>query len=361
VAETGKAETGKTASSSPATAALPAYVPGLDGLRAVAVVLVFLFHARVPGFGAGFFGVDLFFVLSGYLITDLLMAEIARSGRVDLIRFLSRRSLRLLPALVAMLLVFVALAPHFPEVVENPALQALLAFAYVSDYSFALIGLPDQIGHTWSLAVEAKFYLIWPFLLALILRWTGQAEAWKVIAVLVLLATAWRISNVRFVAGWDITYYRFDTRLSGLLVGATLAALIRSGAIRPVVDRLVWLVPVPIAAAMLVPMEWGDKVLLSLGCSLVELAAAVVILAVLFRPGGLVRGLGHPLLAGLGKLSYGVYLWHYPVIRWLRPEMDWPGVLAVGFLVSLALAWLSYVTVERLARQRRERPVAVRT
>ena len=357
----------KTAPSSPVTAAFPAhvpgpaYVPGLDGLRAVAVVLVFLFHARVPGFGAGFFGVDIFFVLSGYLITDLLLAEIARSGRVDLMRFLVRRSLRLLPALVAMLLAFVALAPFFPEVPEQAALQALLAFTYVADYSAALTGMPDELIHTWSLAVEAKFYLAWPLILLLILPWTGQAEAWKVLAVLALAATVWRIGSVRFVAGWDVTYYRFDTRLSGLLVGATLAAMIRSGAVRSVVDRLLWLVPVPVAAMLLVPMEWGDKRLLTWGCSLVELAAAVVILAVLFRPRGLIRGLGHPLLAGLGKLSYGFYLWHYPVIRWLRPEMDWPGVLAVGFLVSLGLAWLSYVTVERLARQRRGQPLAIRS
>jgi peptidoglycan/LPS O-acetylase OafA/YrhL len=351
----------KIAQSVPVVSASAAYVPGLDGLRAVAVVLVFLFHARVPGFGAGFFGVDLFFVLSGYLITDLLMAEIARSGRVDVLRFLSRRSLRLLPALVMMLVAFVALAPLFPEVPDRPALQALLAFAYVADYSFVLIGLPDEIGHTWSLAVEAKFYLVWPLILLLVLRKVRPTEVWKVIALLALVATVWRIGNVRFVSGWDISYYRFDTRLSGLLVGATLAGLIRSGAMRPPVDWLVWLAPVPVAALLLVPMEWGDKVLLSWGCTLVELAAAVVILAVLFRPVGLVRALGHPLLAGLGKLSYGFYLWHYPVIRWLRPEMDWPGVLVVGFAASLGLAWLSYVTVERLARQRRRRPEAMRS
>lgn len=223
---------------------------------------VFLLHARVPGFGAGFFGVDLFFVLSGFLITDLVLAEIGRSGTVDLPRFLWRRVLRLVPALA----VFVALAPRFPETLADAALQALVTLAFVSDYTAALA------------------------------------------------ATLWRIDNVWFVAGWDITYYRFDTRLSGLLVGAALAALVRS---------------------------WS-------GC-LVELAVV----------GRRWLGwLGHPLLAWIGRLSYGIYLWHYPVIRGLRSEMDWPGGAGLGFVVSLGLAWLSYVTVEALARRRRPVPVA---
>jgi peptidoglycan/LPS O-acetylase OafA/YrhL len=334
------------------------YVAGLDGLRAVAVVLVFLFHAKVPGFGAGFFGVDVFFVLSGFLITSLLMEEAAKTGTIRIGHFLWRRVLRLAPALVAMVAVFVLLAPHFPVAVKAPYLQSIFALSYLSDYSSAFIfGHRGELSHTWSLSVEAKFYLVWPVLLILILRKSGQADAWRAILFAAAIATLWRMANAAVLPDWNITYYRFDTRLSGLLLGAALAAVLWSSQGQRVVQMAARMLVIPAITLLLLPLAWGDRLLLVFGCSLVELASAIAILAVVGQSVTWIGFLGLPALAWLGRLSYGLYLWHYPVIRWMRPDWDWHGIVLVGFPVALALAWLSHVTLERFVLRFREKRV----
>lgn len=334
------------------------YIAGLDGLRAVAVVLVFLFHAKVPGFGAGFFGVDVFFVLSGFLITSLLLEEVAATGAINFTRFIRRRLVRLVPALVVMVLTFALLAPFFPDVVEAPYIQSILALSYLSDYGSALLVQTGELSHTWSLAVEAKFYLIWPVFLLCVLRRVGLAKAWRVILLAAFIATSWRILNAVFVQGWNVSYYRFDTRLSGLSLGAALAAVLWSSHGQRLVQRAAGLVILPCLALLLLPMAWGDTRLLVIGCTLVEVGSAVVILAVLGQSGRWVQFMALPLISGLGRLSYGFYLWHYPIIRWMRDDWDWPVIAVVAFPLALLLAWLSHVTVERFAlRFRGERAI----
>ncbi len=336
---------------------LAGHLPALDGIRAVAVMLVFLFHAKVPGFSAGFLGVDVFFVLSGFLITGLLLTEVERKGSLDYPAFLRRRTVRLMPALLVMVAVFVGLAGIFPVEPAKPAFQAALAVLYLADYGVAFADMPDELSHAWSLAVEAKFYLIWPAVVLALTKRIPAERLWTAFALLALIATLWRAGNAVFLSGWDITYYRFDTRLSGLLAGAALAAALRAG----VADRLRGLAPVLtvllFAALAVTPMQWGDKGLLIWGCAISEAATIGLIVVVVGRPGIIARGLSVWPLVGLGRLSYGVYLWHYPVIRGLRPLVDWPGVAVLGFAVSLVLAWLSFVTVERAAAAYRARPL----
>lgn len=334
------------------------YIPGLDGLRAIAVLWVLLFHAQVPGFSAGFLGVDVFFVLSGFLITSLLMAEIERTGSVRFAAFLMRRAVRLFPALIAMLVVFVMLAGTYPTAPPLPLLQAVLAATYMSDYGVAVFDIPREISHTWSLAVEAKFYLFWPFVLVFLLRRVGLADAWRFIALAALAATVWRFVNFAYLPDWNLAYYRFDTRLSGLLLGGALAAALRSAHAERLVRNLRTTAILLVPGLALISRGWGDPVLITWGCSLVEVATAATILAVIARPDGPVRVLTSPVLVGLGRLSYGIYLWHYPVFRWMREDYAWSSVLLVGGAISLALAWLSFVTIERFALRFRMRPAA---
>jgi peptidoglycan/LPS O-acetylase OafA/YrhL len=192
--------------------------PAFDGLRALAVGLVILHHARVPWLDGGALGVDIFFVLSGYLITSLLMQEIHATGGIAVVRFLVRRALRLMPPFLVLLLATLLLGPVFwPN--ENLGLVVAIAGIYLADYASAFFGDLSVLAHTWSLSVEEHFYLVWPIAIAGLARWTPAARPQLLLAVFVA-ATLWRLGNAAVFPDIDLTYYRFDTRLSGLLIGA---------------------------------------------------------------------------------------------------------------------------------------------
>ena len=314
-----------------------AYLPALDGLRAIAVLLVLAYHARAPFAPGGFIGVDLFFVLSGFLITRLLFAEQDRSGRIDIGRFYLRRLRRLYPALLLMLAAHLLVAPRiWPEL--DHVRDTLLAGTYVANWSIVAIQAPVVLSHTWSLAVEEQFYLLWPLLIA----WLPQQHRVRVLVGLFLVATLWRVAaGLVGIPGWAV-YLRFDTRLSGMVLGACIAAL-------PIVvthpKRWIWTGLVAVAAITLWA-RWLDPTYLRVGITLSELAAAVLIIGALHHPGVLAR----PTLAWIGRLSYGMYLWHYPLMRAVRDDWHWATTFVVGTALSILLAWLSHRTVERWLR-----------
>lgn len=340
----------------PVSRGLP-YNPALDGLRGVAIVLVIFSHAYVPLFDGAFFGVDLFFVLSGFLITTLLLIEHEQTGRLALRRFYWRRLLRLMPALAVFLLTYCLVAPLVWPELDDIYSDALVSILYLADYGIAFFDSPDTLLHMWSLSVEEHFYLLWPLVLLLILRLTPRGQRWWPIALLWLLGTLWR-------AGWVLegqvfykVFFRFDTRFSGLMAGALLATLMwerpdwMTRARRRLLPHALWL---PLALPLLLELGWKNNHALLWGISLVE-AAAVVILIAVQRQRGLVHTmLAAPLLVQLGRLSYGIYLWHYPVVRYLREAYDWPIVLALGLPISCLLAALSLHTIERWALRWRD-------
>lgn len=304
------------------------YIPELDGLRAVAVVAVVLFHADPSGpFSGGFVGVDLFFVLSGFLITSILAAEWKAAGSIDLWRFYRRRFLRLMPALLFLLAVYLVVAPlAWPG--HPHGRDALLTGLYLSDYSYAFWQAPFYLQHTWSLAVEEQFYLLWPLLLVPLLK-TKRPLLWLGIAWLAV--TVWRAS----FTDWTDYYYRFDTRGSGLLLGAMLAFVrFRAGPMLGYASLgllgLIFLIG-NIAAAMLF-------------ISPTELAAAALILAPL-------PFLANPALVWTGKISYGIYLWHFPIAYALRSELPFAFTAPLTLALSIGCAALSFYTVEAWARR----------
>jgi peptidoglycan/LPS O-acetylase OafA/YrhL len=321
------------------------HVAALDGLRGAAVCAVIAFH-----FGwirGGFVGVDVFFVLSGFLITAILHAEWTGSGRIDIAAFLAKRGLRLLPPLVLCGSGYAALcvAGGRPEDIAAPGLAALTgAMNYAAAYG--LVG-ENPLGHTWSLAVEAQFYLVWPFLLAWLCRALSARAVVAAVAALAVAVTAWRIAvSLRYgQASVDFTYRALETRADALLIGAALALLVRQG------WRCASGAPFALAGLLIVAVLWrvppGNVAFHAVGFTAVAAAAACVVGYLADPAPSTIRSaFAHPALVYLGRISYGLYLYHYPILSAL--ERSGAGHVApVAVPVTLAAAMLSYHLVER--------------
>lgn len=318
------------------------YSPALDGIRAVAVLAVVAFHAKAPFAAGGWLGVDVFFVLSGYLITRLLMAEIEAQGRIDVPRFYMRRLLRLYPTMVLMLAAFLLVAPRLlPDI--PAAREAALTALYLSDYSLAFWRTPVVLMHTWSLAVEEHFYLLWPLVLPAVLR---ARRPLVVLLAAYAAATLWRVVNLYWL-GWDATYFRFDTRLSGLIFGCMLP-FVRFDLAR--YRMLGWLA----LAALLLTVTIRQTPALILPPLVAEVAAGAVILSASRSHAH--AFLGSAPMAYLGKLSYGIYLWHLPPLYWCWTQgYPWQTNVVVSLGLALPLAAASYhlldVPMQRVRRR----------
>ena len=349
------------------------YRPALDGLRALAVIAVFAYHAEVGWARAGFLGVDVFFVLSGYLITALLLAERRRDGRIDLRRFWMRRARRLLPAVLVLLAaVAVAVPVLAPDQASRIRADLLAALGYVSNWwlivgeqsYFEAAGRPPLLQHLWSLAVEEQFYLLWPPVLALAVRRRPHRRLVKPLLAAVAVSALLMALLFRPYADPSRVYYGTDTRALALLLGAALAAattrwqlvdqLRRRGRASLEVLGIVGLAGLGWAIAN---VNEFDPWLYRGGFTAAAVGAAAVV-AASARPGPpilLGRVLGTRPLVWIGRRSYGIYLWFWPVLMVTRPDLDVPlhgaPLLALRAALTVTLAALSYRFVELPARR----------
>lgn len=363
------------------------YLPGLDGMRAVAVIAVLVYHAGAAWLPGGFLGVDVFFVLSGYLITSLLLAEWRARGRVDLKRFWLRRARRLLPALYLVLAATLAYAVVFlPEEVAGLREDVLAALGYVTNWYlifanesyFEAVGRPSLLKHLWSLAVEEQFYLLWP------LVFLGTAAAWRRRRAFFVAAGGAAASALLMAALYvpdadpSRVYYGTDTRASALLIGAALAFVwapwrtgrrsfvYSDGRTRYFRRRWGWISPAffdLVGLCSLLALLWFflnageyDPFLYRGGFAGAALVTAALVAAVVHPRSRLNAGvLGRQPLRWIGQRSYGIYLWHWPVFMVTRPELDVPldgwRLFALRMAATLALAELSYRFVETPVRR----------
>lgn len=343
------------------------HIAALDGLRALAVAAVVVSHAWGSAMPGGWVGVDVFFVLSGYLITTILLGEHARSGRIQLGRFYLRRALRLLPALgAAIVFAVVVAALLWPRSAADTDREALAAIAYVANWAVVAGSFRSGLlTHTWSLSIEEQFYLLWPILLLILLRAGGRRVAlWSTLAI-VAAVVAHRLTGV------SGAYFRTDTRADSLLVGCAVALAASEG----LLDRIpAWCTRAAaacgaVALAVVAARVAQPTTVLAegFGYTLVAIAAATLVVAAAERPCAvLVRALSAPPLVWVGRRSYGVYLYHPVCIAIVSASaLGAHGSLTLlaGAPLTLAVAAVSYRYLEqpflRLKDRPRSQPAAV--
>ena len=329
----------------------------IEGLRALAILLVVAVHAQVPGVRGGFIGVDVFFVISGYLITGLLAAEITRTGKVDFVRFYARRIRRLLPAVFTMTLVTLAAGAAILSPLEFVRLgkSAIATASYVSNAWFLLNSVdyfsPDlsayPLIHTWSLAVEEQFYFVWPLLMFLCLRRRRSARDLIMpfcgVFLLSLVASVWFTRTHQQVA-----FYSSPTRAWEFAAGG-MATLVSGERLRRALGHpaMGW-----IGGAMIVGTGFWlspDYPFPGIVALIPVIGTVLVLIAGAVNPGkGFSAVIQHRFFRKIGVLSYSWYLWHWPILvfgRLLIPaRSEW---VSIGLaLLSLGFAWVSYVVIE---------------
>jgi peptidoglycan/LPS O-acetylase OafA/YrhL len=354
--------------SSPSRSGRLGYLPGLDGLRALAVSAVFLHHAGV--LDGGFLGVDVFFVISGFLITALAVGEIERNGRLGLGAFWGRRARRLLPALFALCAAVVVWAAFADDPVESLRREVAATILYVANWDrvregyeyFAAYEEPSLLEHTWSLAIEEQFYVVWPLLIvgavvtARRLRWPIRTVVAATALIGAIASVGWSWWLAADGASLNRLYFGTDTRAIGLAIGCVAGCVLARGPSTG--ERDVGRTEAALAfagtltlAVMMATVDGRERWLYQWGFPLAAAASIAVVIAATGR-GPIARVLSVRPLALIGRVSYGVYLWHWPVIVVLdheRTGLSGPMLGGLWMATTAALTTISWLLVERRA------------
>ena len=345
------------------------YITGLDGIRAIAVIMVLAYHLKLALFKSGFLGVTVFFVLSGYLITGILISEVEEEGTIDLKNFWLRRIRRLVPAVMSMAVVIIFVSAVVNRVIFTKGCKDFLAsvlgfnnwwqiFNKVSYFEAA--GVPSPFTHCWSLAIETQFYLIYPLILLGIYklvksRGEGRANRGLLFAGVTLLLAL--ISVILMIVLFDPqqdasrAYYGTDTRAFSLLFGALLAILwdyrMVPRRLSASVNMVLGSVSFAVLLVMTIAINGSSNFWYRGGQFVGTILTVLVIYTVLGRKTWLSRFLSNPVLKWIGDRSYSIYLWHYPIILLISKgiKASW-WITLIEIVLSVVLAELSYRFIE---------------
>ena len=345
------------------------YITGLDGIRAIAVIMVLAYHLKLALFKSGFLGVTVFFVLSGYLITGILISEVEEEGTIDLKNFWLRRIRRLVPAVMSMAVVIIFVSAVVNRVIFTKGCKDFLAsvlgfnnwwqiFNKVSYFEAA--GVPSPFTHCWSLAIETQFYLIYPLILLGIYklaksRGEGRAKRGLLFAGVTLLLAL--ISVILMIVLFDPqqdasrVYYGTDTRAFSLLFGALLAILwdyrMVPRRLSACVNMVLGSVSFAVLLVMTIAINGSSNFWYRGGQFVGTILTVLVIYTVLGRKTWLSRFLSNPVLKWIGDRSYSIYLWHYPIILLISKgiKASW-WITLIEIVLSVVLAELSYRFIE---------------
>lgn len=336
------------------------YVPELDGMRGFAILAVMLFHAGVPFLNGGFIGVDIFFVLSGFLITSLIINEYDATSRLNLKNFYVRRLLRLGPALLVLLLIFSFLSVVFlsKDKAQANLVDSLISLFYMSNWARAFsIHPPDYLGHTWSLSIEEQFYILWPPTLLALLRTFDNR--WIIAFVAFLIAmSSWmlRIYLIHFGVSFERLYNGLDTRADTLMIGCVLGIILSAGLLSNRVQLILskWismLSPVAILSLILISlnMTWKNNQLYFWVFFAVEILTATLILHLFINRNSVIHKIfSMRCIVWIGSISYGLYLWHYPIfVAMVRLKFSRLEVITYGFIMTFVVSTLSFYILEK--------------
>ncbi|PFH87142.1 acyltransferase family protein [Bacillus sp. AFS088145] len=343
------------------------YMAGLDGLRALAVLSVILYHLNFSWASGGFLGVTVFFVLSGYLITDLLIAEWSTNQRIDLKSFWYRRAKRLLPGMFTLLLIVIAFVSLFKSsMIGNLKQDSIAAIFYYSNWWYIFHHLsyfesfanPSILNHFWSLAVEEQFYIIWPILTLLGLKYIKNKDRLFLYTLVGAIVSA-LLMAILFHPGSDPSrvYYGTDTRAFSLLIGASLALVWPSRKLTnnvttsgKILIDLVGITGLLIFLLMVGKTNQYDSFLYRGGMFLLSISAAMLIAALAHPTSKIGRFLAMRPLKWIGLRSYGIYLWQYPVIILFSPKVNTGDISLFRAICQITLifvlAALSYHYIE---------------
>ena len=345
------------------------YITGLDGIRAIAVIMVLAYHLKLALFKSGFLGVTVFFVLSGYLITGILISEVEEEGTIDLKNFWLRRIRRLVPAVMSMAVVIIFVSAVVNRIIFTKGCKDFLAsvlgfnnwwqiFNKVSYFEAA--GVPSPFTHCWSLAIETQFYLIYPLILLGIYklvksREEGRAKRGLLFAGVTLLLAL--ISVILMIVLFDPqqdasrVYYGTDTRAFSLLFGALLAILwdyrMVPRRLSASVNMVLGSVSFAVLLVMTIAINGSSNFWYRGGQFVGTILTVLVIYTVLGRKTWLSRFLSNPVLKWIGDRSYSIYLWHYPIILLISKgiKASW-WITLIELVLSVVLAELSYRFIE---------------
>lgn len=345
------------------------YITGLDGIRAIAVIMVLAYHLKLALFKSGFLGVTVFFVLSGYLITGILISEVEEEGTIDLKNFWLRRIRRLVPAVMSMAVVIIFVSAVVNRIIFTKGCKDFLAsvlgfnnwwqiFNKVSYFEAA--GVPSPFTHCWSLAIETQFYLIYPLILLGIYklaksRGEGRAKRGLLFAGVTLLLAL--ISVILMIVLFDPqqdasrVYYGTDTRAFSLLFGALLAILweyqMVPRRLSASVNMVLGSVSFAVLLVMTIAINGSSNFWYRGGQFVGTILTVLVIYTVSGRKTWLIRFLSNPVLKWIGDRSYSIYLWHYPIILLISKgiKASW-WITLIEIVLSVVLAELSYRFIE---------------